>query len=82
MSWRWIIGAALLGVAALSVYIAFQTPTFMWGIMAAVLLAVARAAIPPITRPMTPDDTQAKNEAYRRGQGDEWLRKRNGSLKD
>jgi hypothetical protein len=82
MSWRWIIGAALLGVAAISVYTAFQTPTFVWGILAAILLAVARAVIPPITRPMTPDDTKAKNEAYRRGQGDEWLRKRNGSLKD
>lgn len=45
-----------------------------------------RAIAPPIWRwlskRMTPAEEKAMQEAYRRGQGDEWLRRRQGSLKD
>ena len=80
--WFWIGGAVLLGVAALSVYWAFQSPGFVAGLAALAAAAAWKAIAPALLKPMSEADTKAKNDAYRRGQGDEWLRKRQGSLKD
>lgn len=82
MKWLWLVGAALLGVAAFSVYRAFQSPTFVSGLVGLAVAAALRALVPAIAKPLSPEDTKAKNDAYRRGQGDEWLRKRQGGLKD
>lgn len=74
-------GAALLGVAALSVYFAFQSPTFMAGLMAVAGAAIWKALAPAIAKPLPPDELAKRQREYRRG-NDDWLRKRQGSLKD
>lgn len=77
----WLGGAALLGVAALSVYAAFQSPDFVAVLTSLAVAAAAKAVVPAITKQMSPNELEARNKAYRRGD-DGWLRKRQGSLKD
>lgn len=79
---RWAVGAVLLAAAALGVYLAFQSPTFVAGLSALAAAAAWKAIKPVVTKPMTPADTAAKNAAERRGQGDNWIRRRLGSLRD
>ena len=79
MNWIWAIGAALLGVAALSVYSAFQNPTFVTGLLGAMAVAAYKALAPVITKRMTPVEEAAWREAERAGRGDEFLRKRRGA---
>ena len=80
--WLWIGGAVLLGVAALSVYYAFQSPGFVAGLAALAAAAAWKALKPAVLKRMTPEEEAEWHKAIRRGQGDEWLRKRQGSLKD
>ena len=77
----WLVGAALLGVAAFAVYGAFQSPTFVAGLSALAAAAAWKAVKPVIAKPMTAEEIEARQKAYRRGD-DGWLRRRNGSLKD
>lgn len=78
----WAAGAVLLGVAALGVYWAFQSPTFVAGLSALAAVAAWKAIRPVVARPMSEGDTKAKNAAERRGDGDNWIRRRLGSLRD
>ena len=79
----WLIGAALLGVAAFAVYGAFQSPTFVAGLAALAAAAVWKAVTPVVTRPLSEPDAKAKNAAVRGADGgDNWIRKRLGSLRD
>ncbi len=75
MTWLWwIIGAALLGVAALSVWGAFRNPAFIAGLAKIAAGAALQAVIPKVARRMSPEDEAAWRAAERAGRGDEWLR--------
>ena len=79
----WAAGAVLLGVAALATYWAFQSPTFVAGLAALAAGAAWQAVKPIVTKPLSPKDTAAKNKAVRGADGgDNWIRKRLGSLRD
>ena len=78
----WLAGAVLLGAAAFAIYGAFQSPTFVAGLSALAAAAAWKAIAPTVGKPLSRDDTRAKNEAYRRGDGDNWIRRRLGSLRD
>ncbi|CAB5079534.1 hypothetical protein UFOVP143_11 [uncultured Caudovirales phage] len=82
MRWGWLIGAVLLGVAGLSVYVAFQSPAFMAGLTALATAAAWKAVRPIVVKQLTPEDLAAKNQAERSGNGDNWIRRRLGSLRD
>lgn len=77
----WAVGAVLLGVAALGVYWAFQSPTFVAGLSALATAAAWQAIKPAITKPLSKEELAARQKAYRRGD-DGWLKRRLGSLKD
>jgi len=77
----WLGGAALLGVAALSVYAAFRSPDFVAVLTSLAVAAAAKAVVPVITKPLSEEDLRERQKAYRRGD-DGWLRKRLGSLRD
>lgn len=80
---RWAVGAVLLAAAALGVYIAFQSPTFVAGLSALAAAAAWKAIKPVVSKPLSEDDTRAKNAAVRRADGgDNWIRRRLGSLRD
>ena len=81
MRWLWIGAAVLLGIAALSVYAAFQSPTFVAGLTALATAAIWKALAPAIAKPLPPEELAKRQREYRRG-NDDWLRKRQGSLKD
>ncbi len=81
MLW-WIIGAALFVVAALSVWTAFHSPAFVAGLSALAAAAAAKAIVTKAKAPLSEADTKAKNAAERAGRGDEWIRKRLGSLRE
>jgi hypothetical protein len=79
----WLVCALLLAVVAFAVYQAFQSPAFVAGLMSLAAAAAAKAIIPVVTKPLSADDTKAKNEAARGADaGDNWIRKRLGSLRD
>ena len=75
----WLVGAALFGVAALSVYGAFQSPEFVMGLFGAMLVAGYKAIEPVLAKRMTPEDEAAWRAAERAGRGEEWARKRRGA---
>lgn len=79
MSIWWLVGAALFGVAALSVYGAFQSPEFVMGLFGAMLVAGYKAIEPVLAKRMTPQEEEEYAKAYKAGRGDEWLRKRRGA---
>ena len=79
---KWWIGAALLAVAAIAVYGAFQSPAFVAGLTALAAAAAWKAVKPVITKPLTPEDMEAKRRAERSANGDNWIRRRLGSLRD
>ena len=74
----WAIGAALLGVAALSVYFSFQSPTFVAGLALLAASAAWKAVVPIVTKRMSPADEKAWHEAVRRGEDDEFRRRKSG----
>jgi hypothetical protein len=79
MRWAWLAGAALFGVAALSVYWAFQSPAFVSGLAALAAGAAWKAIYPAITKRLPPEEEASWRDAERAGRGDEWLRKRRGA---
>ena len=76
---KWLIGAALFGVAALSVYVAFQSPSFVAGLSVLAAGFVAKAIVTKVGKRMSPEDEAAWRAAERAGRGDEWMRKRRGA---
>lgn len=81
MRWAWLIGGVLILAAAGGVYYAFQSPTFVAGLTAIAAAAVWKAVAPTIAKPLPPEELAKRNASLRRG-NDDWLRKRQGSLKD
>jgi len=83
MRWLlWLAGAVLLGVAALAVYVAFQSPAFVAGLSALAAAAAAQAVKEIVVKPLSADELKDKNQAERSGNGDNWIRRRLGSLRD
>lgn len=82
MNWIAILGGLLLlGVAAFSVYYAFRSPKFIARLTRFASRQAWRVMKPVVTTPMTPDETKAHNQAQRQGRGDEFIRKKLGSLR-
>lgn len=79
MRWWWLIGAVLLGVAALSVYGAFQSPSFVSALVGVTLVAAYKAIEPLLAERMSSQDEAAWRDALRRGDDTEWRRRRNGA---
>lgn len=75
MSWLDIalIGAVLVGVTA-GTALVVRNPVFWAGLATAML----KAALPFITKRMTPKDEEEWRKAERAGRGDEWRRRRLG----
>ena len=74
--WIWLGLAAILGVAAGSVYFAFQSPTFVAGLTALASAAAWKAIKPVILKEETPEAREERAKAYRRADGDnDWRRK-------
>lgn len=75
----WLAGAVLLGVAALAVYMAFQSPTFVAGLSALAAAAAAKAIKEVVVKPETPEARVIRIEEYRRGHGDDDWRRKSGA---
>lgn len=80
--WLWALAAVTLVAAAGGVYFAAQSPAFVAGLSALAAGAAWKAIRPVVTKPLSEADTRAKNTAERRGDGDNWIRRRLGSLRD
>lgn len=72
----WLIGAALFGVAALSVYVAFNNPDFVAGLMGVMIVAGYKAIVPTLSKRMTPELEDAFHQCVRRGGEWDSIRKR------
>lgn len=82
MNWIfWLILLLLVVAAGSSIWFAFRSPKFVARLTEFASKQAWKAIKPVIVKPLTPDDLEARQKAYRRG-NDDWLRKRNGSLKD
>lgn len=80
MRWLlWLAGAVLLGVAALAVYMAFQSPAFVAGLSALAAAAAAKAIFAVVKKPETPEARVTRIEEYRRGHGDDDWRRKSGA---
>lgn len=83
MNWIfWCGGLLLFGVAALSIYYAFKSPKFLAMLTGFASRQAWKIVKPVIVPPLTPDDLEAKNKAERSANGDNWIRRRLGSLRD
>ena len=71
MRWLWLAAAVLLGVAAVSVYVAFQSPSFVAGLTALAAGAVWKAVAPAILRRMPPEKEAAWRKRVSRGEPDQ-----------
>ncbi len=81
MIW-WVVGAALFAVAALGLYSAVRSPSFVAGLVMVMASAGWRALLPTLTRRMPPEKEAAWRKEQQAGRGDEATRKRLGSLKE
>lgn len=63
----WLVAAALLGVAAISVYWAFQSPTFVAGLSALAAGAVWKAVAPAVAKRNSPEIEARMRDCVRRG---------------
>lgn len=78
MSWLEIalIGAVLVGATAgTALIVRAMGPDLLVGLAGSML----KAALPFITKRMTPEDEEEWRKAERAGRGEEWLRKRRGA---
>ena len=78
MTW-WVVGLALVGVAGLSVYFAFRSPTFVAGLTALASAAAWKAIKPVIVKQRSPDDQAKDQKDYKAGRGDGYWRRRSGA---
>lgn len=67
MIWLWAILAALAAAAAASVWFAFQSPDFVAGLTAIAIGAAVKAAMPAVTKRMSPEKEKAFRDCVRRG---------------
>lgn len=75
----WLGGAVLFGVAALAVYMAFQSPAFVAGLSGLAAAAAAKAIKEMVVKPETPEARVIRIEEYRRGHGDDDWRRKSGA---
>jgi hypothetical protein len=66
----WLIGAALLAVAALSIFTAFRSPTFIASLIAIAGDAVWAAISPFVLKRMSPEDEAKWRQKKLEGRGD------------
>lgn len=79
MTWIWILGAAFFLIAALSIYGAFRSPEFVYGLIAVMVAAAYRAMLPVVAKRLPAEKEQEWRDAIRRADGgEEWRRKRLG----
>ena len=76
MTWLWLIGAALAAAAAGSVWFAFQSPEFVAGLTAVAIGAAVKAAVPAVTKRMSPEKEKAFRDCVRRGGEWDHIRKK------
>ena len=76
-----LVGAVVIG-AACGTALVVRSPDFWVGIAISAWKAALPVLVKFISKRMTPEEEAEWHKAIRRGQGDEWLRKRQGSLKD
>lgn len=82
MNWIfWLIGLLLLGVAAYSIYRGIQNGKILTWATKFASRKIWKAIKPTVTTPLPADELEKRQHEYRRG-NDDWLRKRQGSLKD
>lgn len=78
MTW-WVVGAVLLGVAALGLYRAIQKPPVLWGLAVVIAKAAWQALLPQINRRRAPADEKKDRKDNLAGRGDDYWRRRSGS---
>lgn len=76
MRWLWLGGAALFGVAAFSVWLAFRDPGFVSGLAAMAIGAAWKAFAPRVVQRMPAGEEAAWRASERAGRGDEWRRRK------
>lgn len=76
-----ILIAVLAGLFAGAALVA-RSPTFWLGMGTAIFKAVFPEIVKFVSKRMSPEEEAEWREAVRRGQGDEFLRKRNRNLRD
>lgn len=80
MRWAWLIGAALVAVAALSVWWAFQSPQFVAALSAIAAGLMAKAIVTKVAARKPKAEEDYMNAEIRAGRGDEyqkdWMRRR------
>lgn len=82
MNWiGWLVLLLLIAAAGTSVWFAFHSPKFIAGLTKFASRQAWKAIKPVIVTPMTPEETEAKNKAVAQGRGDEYTRRRQGSLR-
>ena len=67
MIWWWLIGAALFGVAALAVWFAFHSPSFVAGLSALAAAAAANAIVTKVKTRNSPEVEARMHDCLRRG---------------
>lgn len=72
----WLAGAALLAVAAFSVYSAFRSPEFVLGLVSVMLVAVYKAIGPHLAKRMSPEQEKAYHDCLKSGGNWDNFRKR------
>jgi membrane protein implicated in regulation of membrane protease activity len=70
MKLLWLGGAAVMAVAAISAWFAFQRPDFMVGFIAASVAAIYNALSPALFKRKSPEDEKKWRDAGK--QGREW----------
>jgi len=76
MRWWWVLVVGLLLVAGLSVYWAFQSPTFFSGLVALAAAAAFKAVQPAIVKPLAPEVQKKLTQSRRRAEEWDFARKR------
>ena len=71
MRWLWLAAAVLLGVAAVSVYMAFQSPSFVAGFTILAAGAVWKAIAPAVFRRMPPEQEAEWRKRVSRGEAEQ-----------
>lgn len=72
MRWLWICGALLFLVAAAAIWVAFQRPDFVAGLVAIAIAAAWKAMAPALAKDFSPERAKEVSAAVREGRDPEW----------
>lgn len=75
-----LVMAVLLGVGSAAFFV-MRSPGFWVDAVKQLLAALLPAIVTLVTKRMTPEEEARWRDAQRRGQGDQWLKRRNRNLK-